>query len=134
MCEESTLPGRQESKGEGSAGSRVFRPVAACLASSIPPHSPTYPSSPETEKLKFTPPPRPQQCMEFDKEATVPCSATGREKPTIKWIRAGGNCVGRGWGAGRIVHWSDVCVSEDQLSAQFHARNCGIDEKCRADL
>ncbi|OWK13341.1 PTK7 [Cervus elaphus hippelaphus] len=42
------------------------------------------------EKLKFTPPPRPQQCMEFDKEATVPCSATGREKPTIKWVRAGG--------------------------------------------
>lgn len=28
--------------------------------------------------------------MEFDKEATVPCSATGREKPTVKWVRAGG--------------------------------------------
>nr|XP_036861957.1 inactive tyrosine-protein kinase 7 [Manis javanica] len=50
------------------------------------------------EKLKFTPPPRPQQCMEFDKEATVPCSATGREKPTIKWIRAGGWHVSVGWG------------------------------------
>lgn len=44
----------------------------------------------EPEKLKFTPPPQPQQCMEFDKEATVPCSATGREKPTVKWVRAGG--------------------------------------------
>lgn len=46
--------------------------------------------STELEKLKFTPPPQPQQCMEFDKEATVPCSATGREKPTVKWVRAGG--------------------------------------------
>ncbi|XP_023974186.1 inactive tyrosine-protein kinase 7-like [Physeter macrocephalus] len=78
------------------------------------------------EKLKFTPPPRPQQCMEFDKEATVPCSATGREKPTIKWVRAGGYCVSMGWGQ-QAVHWSDVCLSEDQLSA----RNFGIDKKCR---
>ncbi|XP_063523083.1 inactive tyrosine-protein kinase 7 isoform X20 [Pongo pygmaeus] len=45
------------------------------------------------EKLKFTPPPQPQQCMEFDKEATVPCSATGREKPTIKWERADGSSL-----------------------------------------
>ncbi|KAM4816411.1 inactive tyrosine-protein kinase 7 isoform 3-T3 [Urocitellus parryii] len=45
------------------------------------------------EKLKFTPPPQPQQCMEFDKEATVPCSATGREKPTIKWVRADGSSL-----------------------------------------
>ena len=36
--------------------------------------------------------------MEFDKEATVPCSATGREKPTIKWERAGGYSAGIGWG------------------------------------
>lgn len=47
----------------------------------------SFPTNPE--KLKFTPPPQPQQCMEFDKEATVPCSATGREKPTVKWVRAG---------------------------------------------
>lgn len=59
------------------------------------PQFPPLPST-DTEKLKFTPPPRPQQCMEFDKEATVPCSATGREKPTIKWVRAGGYRVGVG--------------------------------------
>lgn len=63
--------------------------------------------------------------MEFDKEATVPCSATGREKPTIKWVRAGGYCVGTGRGVGRAICWSDVCMSEDQLSAQCHARSCG---------
>lgn len=63
--------------------------------------------------------------MEFDKEATVPCSATGREKPTIKWIRAGGYCVGMGRGVGSTIHWSDVCMSEDQLSAQRHARSGG---------
>ncbi|XP_068922061.1 inactive tyrosine-protein kinase 7 [Petaurus breviceps papuanus] len=45
------------------------------------------------EKLKFTPPPQPQQCMEFDKEATVSCSATGREKPTIRWMRADGSSL-----------------------------------------
>lgn len=28
----------------------------------------------------------------------MPCSATGREKPTIKWIRAGGYQVGMEWG------------------------------------
>ncbi|XP_063523082.1 inactive tyrosine-protein kinase 7 isoform X19 [Pongo pygmaeus] len=49
--------------------------------------------APFLEKLKFTPPPQPQQCMEFDKEATVPCSATGREKPTIKWERADGSSL-----------------------------------------
>lgn len=41
------------------------------------------------EKLKFTPPPQPLQCMEFDKEVTVSCSATGREKPTIQWTKTG---------------------------------------------
>uniref|UniRef100_A0A6I8ND46 Protein tyrosine kinase 7 (inactive) n=1 Tax=Ornithorhynchus anatinus TaxID=9258 RepID=A0A6I8ND46_ORNAN len=45
------------------------------------------------EKLKFTPPPQPQQCMEFDKEATVSCSATGREKPTIRWMKADGSSL-----------------------------------------
>ena len=83
-------PNGQERTGEGAAGPKIFRPAAS---------SPPFPS-PETEKLKFTPPPRPQQCMEFDKEATVPCSATGREKPTIKWVRAGGYPVGIWWGGG----------------------------------
>lgn len=83
------------------------------------------PPSTETEKLKFTPPPRPQQCMEFDKEATVPCSATGREKPTIKWVRAGQCHVRRRRGAGRTVHWLAVCTSENRLCAQHHVMICG---------
>ncbi|XP_061481449.1 inactive tyrosine-protein kinase 7 isoform X2 [Rhineura floridana] len=45
------------------------------------------------EKLKFTPTPQPQQCVEFDKEVTVSCSATGREKPTIQWIKADGSSL-----------------------------------------
>lgn len=76
-------PGREQQRPESSGLPPQFLPFSAT----------------ETEKLKFTPPPRPQQCMEFDKEATVPCSATGREKPTIKWVRAGGYCVSMGWGA-----------------------------------
>ncbi|XP_058880890.1 inactive tyrosine-protein kinase 7 [Acipenser ruthenus] len=40
------------------------------------------------ERLKFTPPPQPLQCMELDKETSVQCSATGREKPTVQWIKA----------------------------------------------
>ncbi|XP_056409485.1 inactive tyrosine-protein kinase 7 [Hyla sarda] len=42
------------------------------------------------ENLKFTPPPQSQQCMELEKEATVHCSATGREKPTIQWLKSDG--------------------------------------------
>lgn len=76
----------------------MFRPALACRAAWLLLFPLTHPPPAETEKLKFTPPPRPQQCMEFDKEATVPCSATGREKPTIKWIRAGGYQVGMEWG------------------------------------
>uniref|UniRef100_A0A663F770 Protein tyrosine kinase 7 (inactive) n=1 Tax=Aquila chrysaetos chrysaetos TaxID=223781 RepID=A0A663F770_AQUCH len=45
------------------------------------------------EKLKFTPPPQPLQCMEFDKEVTVSCSATGREKPTIQWTKTDGSSL-----------------------------------------
>uniref|UniRef100_A0A8C8VQM5 Inactive tyrosine-protein kinase 7 n=1 Tax=Pelusios castaneus TaxID=367368 RepID=A0A8C8VQM5_9SAUR len=45
------------------------------------------------EKLKFTPPPQPQQCMELDKEVTVSCSATGREKPTIQWVKTDGSSL-----------------------------------------
>ncbi|KAG9468727.1 inactive tyrosine-protein kinase 7 [Eleutherodactylus coqui] len=43
------------------------------------------------ENLKFTPPPQSQQCLELDKDATVLCSATGREKPTIQWLKADGS-------------------------------------------
>ncbi|KAM5163209.1 LOW QUALITY PROTEIN: inactive tyrosine-protein kinase 7 [Mantella aurantiaca] len=42
------------------------------------------------ENLKFTPPPQ-SQCLELDKEVTVHCSATGREKPAIHWERADGS-------------------------------------------
>ncbi|KFV67940.1 Inactive tyrosine-protein kinase 7, partial [Dryobates pubescens] len=45
------------------------------------------------ENLKFTPPPQPLQCMEFDKEVTVSCSATGREKPTIQWTKSDGSSL-----------------------------------------
>uniref|UniRef100_A0A663MW05 Protein tyrosine kinase 7 (inactive) n=1 Tax=Athene cunicularia TaxID=194338 RepID=A0A663MW05_ATHCN len=45
------------------------------------------------EKLKFTPPPQPLQCMEFDKEVTVSCSATGREKPIIQWTKTDGSSL-----------------------------------------
>ncbi|XP_074845376.1 inactive tyrosine-protein kinase 7 isoform X2 [Carettochelys insculpta] len=45
------------------------------------------------EKLKFTPPPQPLQCLEFDKEVTMSCSATGREKPTVRWVRTDGSSL-----------------------------------------
>jgi hypothetical protein len=86
------------------------REKQASLAASIPPLLPHHLPSNETEKLKFTPPPQPQQCMEFDKEATVPCSATGREKPTIKWVRAGEYHVSTGYGqAGQST--GQMCAS-----------------------
>lgn len=44
------------------------------------------------ENLKFTPPPQ-SQCLELDKEGTVQCSATGREKPTIHWVKADGSSL-----------------------------------------
>ncbi|XP_078398900.1 inactive tyrosine-protein kinase 7-like isoform X2 [Cetorhinus maximus] len=45
------------------------------------------------EKLKFTPPPQPQQCMELNKDMTIQCSATGREKPVIKWSKSDGSSI-----------------------------------------
>ncbi|XP_041044386.1 inactive tyrosine-protein kinase 7-like [Carcharodon carcharias] len=45
------------------------------------------------EKLKFTPPPQPQQCMELNKDMTIQCSATGREKPVIKWSKSDGSRI-----------------------------------------
>uniref|UniRef100_A0A3B1IRW7 Inactive tyrosine-protein kinase 7 n=1 Tax=Astyanax mexicanus TaxID=7994 RepID=A0A3B1IRW7_ASTMX len=46
------------------------------------------------EKLKFTPTPQPSQCLQLDSEASVQCSAIGRETPTIRWTRADGSAVG----------------------------------------
>ncbi|KAM9476533.1 inactive tyrosine-protein kinase 7 isoform 1-T1 [Clarias gariepinus] len=45
------------------------------------------------EKLKFTPAPQSPQCLQLDKEANVPCSATGRETPTIHWTKADGSAI-----------------------------------------
>ncbi|XP_007896436.2 inactive tyrosine-protein kinase 7 [Callorhinchus milii] len=45
------------------------------------------------ENLKFTPPPQPQQCMELDKDITIQCSATGREKPTVRWVKTDGTAL-----------------------------------------
>ncbi|XP_067841314.1 inactive tyrosine-protein kinase 7-like [Heptranchias perlo] len=45
------------------------------------------------EKLKFTPLPQPQQCMELNKDMTIQCSATGREKPVIKWSKNDGSRI-----------------------------------------
>lgn len=42
------------------------------------------------EKLKFTPPPQPLQCLELDREMSVSCSATGRESPSVVWSKADG--------------------------------------------
>lgn len=41
------------------------------------------------EKLKFTPTPQQHQCMELNKDITIQCSATGREKPLIRWSKNG---------------------------------------------
>ncbi|KAF7710303.1 inactive tyrosine-protein kinase 7 [Silurus meridionalis] len=45
------------------------------------------------EKLKFTPAPQSPQCLQLDKEASVQCSATGRQTPTILWTKADGSSV-----------------------------------------
>ncbi|TSK22649.1 Inactive tyrosine-protein kinase 7 [Bagarius yarrelli] len=45
------------------------------------------------EKLKFTPAPQSPQCLQLDKEASVQCSATGRETPTIHWTKADGSSI-----------------------------------------
>ncbi|XP_067319585.1 inactive tyrosine-protein kinase 7 isoform X2 [Anolis sagrei] len=67
----------------------VFKCVSSTPAGSIEEQARVY----VLEKLKFTPPPQPLQCVEFDKEATVSCSATGREKPTIQWIKSDGSSL-----------------------------------------
>ncbi|XP_072356376.1 inactive tyrosine-protein kinase 7-like [Scyliorhinus torazame] len=45
------------------------------------------------EKLKFTPPPLSQQCIELNKDMTIQCSATGREKPLIEWSKGDGSRI-----------------------------------------
>uniref|UniRef100_A0A8C1L6B1 Protein tyrosine kinase 7 (inactive) n=1 Tax=Cyprinus carpio TaxID=7962 RepID=A0A8C1L6B1_CYPCA len=42
------------------------------------------------EKLKFKPVPQSSQCLQLDRESSVSCVATGREKPIIHWSRADG--------------------------------------------
>ncbi|KAM6460905.1 inactive tyrosine-protein kinase 7 [Liasis olivaceus] len=64
----------------------VFKCVSSTPAGSIEEQARVH----VLEKLKFTPPPQPLQCVEFDKEVTVSCSATGREKPAIHWIKTDG--------------------------------------------
>ncbi|XP_062980026.1 inactive tyrosine-protein kinase 7 isoform X2 [Elgaria multicarinata webbii] len=67
----------------------VFKCVSSTLAGSIEEQARVH----VLEKLKFTPPPQPLQCVEFDKEVSVFCSATGREKPTIQWIKTDGSSL-----------------------------------------
>lgn len=67
------------------------------------------------EKLKFTPPPQPLQCMEFNKEVTVSCSATGREKPTIQWTKTGegglaGAHLSPTWTPGAPTEWQTLAT------------------------
>ncbi|XP_059838620.1 inactive tyrosine-protein kinase 7-like isoform X2 [Hypanus sabinus] len=45
------------------------------------------------EKLKFTPTPQQHQCMELNKDMTIQCSATGREKPAIRWSKSDGSHI-----------------------------------------
>ncbi|XP_033000825.1 inactive tyrosine-protein kinase 7 [Lacerta agilis] len=67
----------------------VFKCVSSTPAGSIEEQARVH----VLEKLKFTPTPQPQQCVEFDKEVTVSCSATGREKPAIQWIKTDGSSL-----------------------------------------
>lgn len=67
----------------------VFRCVSSTVAGSIEEQARVH----ILEKLKFTPPPQPLQCVEFEKEVNVSCSATGREKPTIQWIKTDGSSL-----------------------------------------
>uniref|UniRef100_A0A8C3F6T7 Inactive tyrosine-protein kinase 7 n=1 Tax=Chrysemys picta bellii TaxID=8478 RepID=A0A8C3F6T7_CHRPI len=67
----------------------VYKCVSSTPAGSIEGHARVH----VLEKLKFTPPPQPLQCLEFDKEVTVSCSATGREKPTVRWVKTDGSSL-----------------------------------------
>ncbi|XP_053314510.1 inactive tyrosine-protein kinase 7 [Spea bombifrons] len=67
----------------------VYKCVSTTLAGSIEAQARVH----VQENLKFTPPPQPLQCLELDKEGAVPCSATGRQKPTIRWVKADGSLL-----------------------------------------
>ncbi|XP_051979537.1 inactive tyrosine-protein kinase 7-like [Xyrauchen texanus] len=43
------------------------------------------------ERLKFTPTPQAYQCLEFNKEGNLQCSAKGRPTPTIRWMKTDGS-------------------------------------------
>ncbi|XP_064173136.1 inactive tyrosine-protein kinase 7-like [Anguilla rostrata] len=45
------------------------------------------------ERLKFTPAPQPVQCLELNQEVSVQCSATGRQPPSILWVRTDGSQI-----------------------------------------
>jgi len=86
------------------------------------------------EKLKFTPPPQPLQCMEFDKEVTVSCSATGREKPTIQWTKTGKGdldavCLFLTWGPREVTlahlrHGRSSGAAAAWEAAVWHSASC----------
>ncbi|KAM8947240.1 inactive tyrosine-protein kinase 7 [Pelodytes ibericus] len=67
----------------------VYKCVSTTIAGSIEAQARVH----VQEKLKFTPPPQSQQCMELEKEVTVQCLATGREKPRIRWVKADGSTL-----------------------------------------
>ncbi|XP_063774816.1 inactive tyrosine-protein kinase 7 [Pseudophryne corroboree] len=83
------------------------------------------------ENLKFTPPPQSQQCIELDKEVTVHCSATGREKPTIQWVKAdGGNLPAHVHSEAGLLNFRRVsrsdagnytCIASNSLQGEIKA-------------
>ncbi|NP_001083315.1 protein tyrosine kinase 7 (inactive) L homeolog precursor [Xenopus laevis] len=83
------------------------------------------------ENLKFTPIPRPHQCMELDKEMTVHCSATGREKPNIQWIKGDGSDLpGHVESKAGLLHFQPVtrrdagnytCIASNSLQGEIQA-------------
>ncbi|KAL1006152.1 hypothetical protein UPYG_G00068510 [Umbra pygmaea] len=83
------------------------------------------------EKLKFTPTPQSSQCLELDKESSVPCSAKGRETPGIQWTKADGSELPEYvvQTAG-VLHFSKVtrddagnytCIASNSLQGQITA-------------
>uniref|UniRef100_A0A673CGV5 Inactive tyrosine-protein kinase 7 n=1 Tax=Sphaeramia orbicularis TaxID=375764 RepID=A0A673CGV5_9TELE len=82
------------------------------------------------EKLKFTPTPQPVQCLELDKEVTVTCSATGRQNPTVRWIKAGGELPPHVEQKNGQLHFTKVtrsdagnytCIASNSLQGEIRA-------------
>ncbi|XP_066534980.1 inactive tyrosine-protein kinase 7 [Hoplias malabaricus] len=83
------------------------------------------------EKLKFTPTPQPSQCLQLDQDASVQCSATGRETPSIHWTRADGNAVpAHVEQVNGVLHFGKVkrsdagnytCVASNRLQGEIRA-------------